>query len=62
MALILLVLGISLIIPTLFTKRKWDSEKENGVFGPTIWEYVRMWIWIWIGSSALLSGIASLFL
>ena len=57
----LLALGFSLIIPTFFTKRKWDSEKENGVFGYTIWEFVRMWFWIWIASLACFSGIVSLF-
>jgi hypothetical protein len=59
---VLILLGVTFIIPTYFTKRKWESEKENGVFGYTIWEFARMWFWIWLASSACLSGIASLFI
>jgi hypothetical protein len=62
MVTMVLVLGFSIIIPTFFTKRKWDIEKENGVFGYTIWEFFRMWFWIWMASLGCLGGIVSLFL
>ncbi len=32
----------------------------GGVFGPTLWDYVKMWFWIWLVTSAAMSGLVAL--
>jgi hypothetical protein len=54
-------IGVSIILPTYLTRKRWVSEKESGVFGPTFWEYVKMWFWIWLATSAAMSGLIALF-
>lgn len=58
---IILFLLISSSVPTYFTKRKWDSEKEYGASGMALGEYARMWYWIWFATASVLGGLAALF-
>jgi hypothetical protein len=61
-SLALILFGISAILPTYFTRKKWIFEKESGVFGPTWWDYMKMWFWIWLATSAAISGLVAVFI